>query len=300
MRRSLTPYLFLAPALVMMAVFTLLPLLAVAGLSFTEYDVLRPPVFVGVNNYVDLLTEPDFWQALGHSVIYLIVTPTLIVLSILLAIAVNRSLPAIGAFRALYYIPVVTGSVTVGIAWRWLFDTRGGLVNGALTWLGLNDFISGLGFGNAPLNWLTAPEFTLPLAMSMTIWMGVGYYMVVFLAGLQSISDDLYDAAVIDGCNGWQKHWHVSLPGLRPSIVFVAVISSLSALKVFDEIYVLTNASGGRLNSGVTIVFYLWEQAFRLQNVGYASAVALVLLVITLAFSIFNVRWLERGQEAGR
>jgi putative chitobiose transport system permease protein len=117
------------------------------------------------------------------------------------------------------------------------------------------------------------------------------------VAGLLSFPDELYDAALIDGCNNFQKHLHVSLPGLRPSIVFVAVISSLSALKVFDEIYVLTNATGGLLNSGVTMVFYLWKQAFGLQKVGYASALAIVLLVITLAFSIFNVRTLERGQE---
>jgi putative chitobiose transport system permease protein len=131
----------------------------------------------------------------------------------------------------------------------------------------------------------------------MTTWMGVGYYMVVFLAGLQAISEDLYDAARIDGCNAFQKHWNVSVPGLRPSIVFVAVISSLSALKVFDEIYVLTNGTGGILNSGVTMVFYLWKQAFRLQNVGYASALAMVLLLITLTFSIVNVRLLESREE---
>lgn len=121
--------------------------------------------------------------------------------------------------------------------------------------------------------------------------------MVIFLAALQNISEDLYDAALIDGCNRWQKHWHVSIPGIRPAIVFVAVISSLSALKVFDEIYILTNATGGVLNSGSTIVFYLWKQAFRLQNVGYASAIAMVLLIITLSFSIINVRLLEQRDD---
>jgi putative chitobiose transport system permease protein len=121
--------------------------------------------------------------------------------------------------------------------------------------------------------------------------------MVIFLAGLQAIPEDLYDAAKIDGCNAVQQHWYVSVPGLRPSIVFVAVISSLSALKVFDEIYVLTNGTGGILNSGSTMVFYLWKQAFRLQNVGYASAIAMVLLLITLTFSIVNVRLLERQDD---
>jgi len=138
----------------------------------------------------------------------------------------------------------------------------------------------------------------LPIAMLLTIWAGVGYYSVIFLAGLQNIPEELYDAARIDGCNDFQKHRHVSLPGLRPQIVFVGVISSLAALKVFDEIYVLTNRTGGILDSGVTMVFYLWQQAFELQHAGYASAIAIALLAITLIFSVFNVRILERGQDA--
>ncbi len=292
MRTSkLTPYLFLSPALLLTLIFTVYPIIAVAYFSFTDYDILRPPQFVGLANFEKLIQDDVFWKALRNSFIYLLATPIIMALSISLAIALNRRLPAIGAFRALYYVPVIVGSVTVGIAWKWLFDGTGGLVNGALLALGIMD---------KPIVWLSEPRFVLPLAMLMTIWMGVGYYMVIFLAGLQSIPEELYDAAQIDGCNNLQKHWHVSLPGLRPSIVFVAVISSLAALKVFDEIYVLTDASGGILNSGVTMVFYLWKQAFRLQHVGYASAVAVVLLIITLTLSIFNVRILERGTEPER
>jgi putative chitobiose transport system permease protein len=287
LQKTLTPYLFLLPALAFMAVFTLYPLLSVGYLSFTEYDILSPPKFVGLDNYRQLLGDKVFWLSLRNSFTYLLVTPTIVVLAMLLAIVVNRRLPAIGVFRALFYIPVITGSVAIGIAWQYLFDGAGGPANGLLIALGLIE---------RPIVFLTEPAYTLPIAMAMTTWMGVGYYMVVFLAGLQAIPTDLYDAARIDGCNEVQKHWYVSVPSLRPSIVFVAVISSLSALKVFDEIYVLTNASGGMLNSGVTMVFYLWKQAFKLQNVGYASALAMVLLAITLAFSIFNVRLLERGE----
>ena len=148
-----------------------------------------------------------------------------------------------------------------------------------------------------PIQWLATPSLVLPIAMLLTIWAGVGYYSVIFLAGLQNIPEELYDAARIDGCNDFQKHRYVSLPGLRPQIVFVAVISSLAALKVFDEIYVLTNRTGGILDSGVTMVFYLWKQAFQLEHAGYASAIAIALLAITLVFSIFNVRILERGDE---
>lgn len=289
LRRQVTPYLFLLPALAFMATFTIYPLFTVGYLSFTEYDILQPPVFIGFDNYIELFQDDVFWISLRNSFIYLLVTPVIIALAIALAIVVNRRLRAIGVFRALYYIPVITGSVAIGIAWQFLFDGSGGPINGLLVALGLVE---------RPIVFLTEPRFTLPIAMAMTTWMGVGYYMVVFLAGLQSISEDLYDAARIDGCNNLQKHFYVSLPGLRPSIVFVAVISSLSALKVFDEIYVLTNGTGGILNSGVTMVFYLWKQAFKLQNVGYASAIAVVLLAITLAFSIANVRLLERREDA--
>ena len=288
-RLSLTPYLFLAPALLVIAVFVLYPIVAVVYYSFTDYSIVTPPEWIGLKNYQQLVQDPIFWQALRHSFIYLLVTPTLILLCILLAIVVNRKLPGINIFRALYYIPVISGSIAVGIAWRLMLDTNG-LLNGILISVGIL---------KEPVQWLAEPAYTLPIAMLLTTWMGLGYYMMIFLAGLQNISEELYDAALIDGCNAWQKHWHVSFPGLRPQITFVAVISSLAALEVFNEILILFGPLGGVLNSGVTMVFYLWRQAFRLQHAGMASAIALVLLVITLAFSIVNIRYLERGTEAG-
>lgn len=284
---NLTPYLFLAPALLIIGVFILYPILAVVYYSFTDFNIVTPPVWTGLKNYVQLWNDEVFWLALRNSFVYLLVTPILIVLCILLAIAVNRKLPGINAFRAIYYVPVISGSIAVGYAWRMLFDTNG-FINGVLVSLGLIQ---------EPIQWLAEPALTLPLAMSLTIWLGLGYYMMIFLAGLQNIPEELYDAALIDGCNAFQKHWHVSLPGLRPQIVFVAVISSLAAIEVFNEIYTLTGGLGGILNSGVTMVFYLWKQAFRLQHAGYAASIAMVLLVITLLFSIVNIRSLERGAE---
>jgi putative chitobiose transport system permease protein len=285
-RSSPTPYLFLAPALLLLGVFVLYPIVAVVAFSFTEYDIVRPPVPVGLDNYERLLGDDTFWLALTHSVVYLIVTPILIVLSIMLAIVVNRALRGIHIYRALYFVPAVSGSIAIGLSWTWLFD-RNGFVNSALLTLGVIE---------TPVQWLATPSLVLPIAMLLTIWAGVGYYSVIFLAGLQNIPEELYDAARIDGCSDFQKHRYVSLPGLRPQIVFVAVISSLAALKVFDEIYVLTSRTGGILDSGVTIVFYLWRQAFELGNAGYASAIAIALLAATLVFSIVNVRILERGQ----
>jgi putative chitobiose transport system permease protein len=288
-RSSLTPYLFLAPALLVIAVFVLYPIGAVVYYSFTEYNIMTPPEWVGLRNYQQLLKDDIFWAAMGHSFIYLLVTPILICLSILLAITVNRKLPGIQAFRALFFIPVVSGSIAVGIAWRLMWDTNG-IINGILL---------SLGSIQEPIQWLAEPAYTLPIAMALTTWLGLGYYMMIFLAGLQNIPEELYDAAVIDGCNGWQKHWYVSIPGLRPQITFVAVVSSLAALQVFNEIFTLTGSLGGVLNSGVTMVFYLWRKAFRLNQAGMASAIAMVLLVITLVFSIINMRFLERGTEEG-
>lgn len=286
---SLTPYLFLSPALLVIAVFVLYPIFAVIYYSFTDYNIITPPVWVGLKNYQQLFREPVFWKALGNSFTYLLVTPILIFLCIILAIIVNRKLPGINIFRALYYIPVVSGIVAVGISWKLILDTNG-LLNGLLLTLG---------WIKEPVQWLAEPGYTMPIAMLVTIWMGLGYYMMIFLAGLQNIPEELYDAALIDGCNNWQKHWHISLPGLRPQITFVAIISSLAAIEVFIEIFVLYGPSGGVLNSGVTMVLYLWRQAFRLHHAGMASAVAIVLLVITLAFSVINIRFLERGTEAG-
>ncbi|HEX7223623.1 MAG TPA: sugar ABC transporter permease [Candidatus Limnocylindrales bacterium] len=286
-RLSATPYLFLAPALLLIGVFVVYPILSVVYYSFTDYSISTPPVWIGTENYEKLMGDPTFWLALTHSLVYLVVTPILIVLAIGLAIIVNRRLRGIHVFRALYYVPAVSGTIAIGISWRWLFDTNG-LVNSVLLSLGLID---------RPVQWLAEPAAILPIAMLLTIWAGVGYYSVIFLAGLQNINEDLYDAARIDGCSDLQKHRYVSIPGLRPQIVFVAVISSLAALKVFDEIYVLTNRTGGILDSGTTVVFYLWEQAFRLTHAGYASAIAIVLLLLTLVFSIVNVRLLERRVE---
>ena len=284
-----TPYLFLLPALLLLTVFVLYPMAAVVYYSFTDFDIVTPPVLVGLENYQKLLGDETFWLALTHSIVYLLVTPILIFLSMGLAIIVNRRLRGVSIYRALYFIPAVAGSIAIGLTWRFLFE-RSGFVNSVLEWLGIIQ---------EPIQWLATPALTLPLAMLLTIWAGVGYYAVIFLAGIQNIPEELYDAARIDGANDWQKHLHVTLPGLRPQVIFVFIISSLAALKVFDEIYVLTNRTGGILDSGVTMVFYLWKQAFQLNHAGYASAIAMALLLVTLVFSIVNVRILERRDEGG-
>src|SRR3954469_22679155 len=211
-----TPYLFLGPAVALIGVFVVYPILAVFYYSFTDYDIVRPPVFIGLDNFRRLLGDETFWLALTHSFVYLLVTPTIIALSIVLAIVVNRRLRGIHIFRALYFVPAVSGSIAIGLSWRWLFD-RNGFINGVL---------ESVGVIHTPIQWLAEPGLVLPIAMLLTIWAGIGYYAVIFLAGLQNIPEELYDAARIDGCSDVQKHWHVSLPGLRPQIVFVGGLSS--------------------------------------------------------------------------
>ena len=285
-RRNIAAYLFLAPAFAFLILFLLIPLIQVIYYSFTDFDLLTPPVWAGLNNYSRLLQDPQFWGALGRSFLYLLVTPILIVLSIILAIIVNRQLRGITLYRALYYVPVVISAVAIGMIFDFVFAEPAGLINGLLRQFGLID---------RPIHFLTDPNLILPSIMTVTVWRGIGYYMVMFLAGLQSIPEELYEAAAIDGANRLQQHLYVTVPMLRPVITFVAIISSISALRAFDEIFILTNGTGGLLDAGLTAIFYLYRQAFDFLNIGYAAAIAVVFTIITMIFSVINLRFLERG-----
>ena len=178
------------------------PIIAVIYYSFTDYDIVRPPVWVGLENFQNLFADSTFWLALTHSFVYLLVTPILIVLSIALAIVVNRQLRGIHIYRALYFVPAVSGSIAIGLSWRWLFERTGFI----------NSMLLSLGWISEPVQWLATPALVLPIAMLLTIWAGFGYYAVIFLAGLQNIPEELYDAAVIDGATNFQKHRYVTHP----------------------------------------------------------------------------------------
>lgn len=286
-RRTFVAYLFLTPAFIFLIVFLFLPLLQVVYFSLTDYDLLTPPVWNDFSNYSRVFSDGLFWQALGRSFVYLLVTPVLIVLSIVLAIIVNRPLRAITFFRALYYVPVVISAIAIGMIFEFVFAERG-LINGVLQSSNLIE---------RPIRFLTEPSLILPSIMTVTVWRGIGYYMVMFLAGLQSIPEELYEAAAIDGANKFQQHLYVTVPMLRPVITFVAVISSISALRAFDEIFILTNGTGGLLDSAVTAIFYLYREAFRFRNIGYAAAVAVIFTAITLVFSLINLYFLEKGDK---
>nr|WP_290222092.1 sugar ABC transporter permease [Trichocoleus desertorum] len=285
-RQQLTPYLFLLPALIVLSLTVFWPALQAFYLSFTrfEYDLTQPPQWAGFSNLQRLWTDPVFWQTLRNTVLYLVcVVPILVVAPLGLAILVNQKLRGIRWFRVAFYTPVVISMVVAGIAWRWLYADNGLL----------NQFLKALGMTEG-IPWLTSPRFALFSVMAVTIWKGLGYYMVIYLAGLQSIPADLYEAAAIDGSDGIKKHWDITVPLMQPYLFLVAVISSISATKVFEEIYIMTQ--GGPRNSSKTIVYYLYEQAFQNLEMSYACTIGLVLFLIILSLSIVRL-WIG-GQES--
>lgn len=278
--RSLTPYLFLAPALTVLGLTVFWPAIQALYLSFTSYgfDVTQSPLWIGLENFQDLLGDRTFWITVKNTLLYLIgVVPILAILPLLLAILVNQKLLGIRWFRVAYYTPVVISMVVAGIAWRWLYAENGLF----------NQILSGLGLVENGIPWLTSPALALPSVMLVTIWKGLGYYMVIYLAGLQTIPTDLYEAAAIEGSDGWRKHWDITFPLMRPYIFLVTVISAIAATKVFEEIYIMTQ--GGPLNSSKTIVYYVYELAFQELELSYACTVGLALFLVILTLSILRL-----------
>ncbi|MEM7770349.1 MAG: sugar ABC transporter permease [Cyanobacteria bacterium P01_A01_bin.37] len=267
------------PALLILGLTVFWPSAQALYLSLTEYgyDITQPPEWVGLANFQRLLTDSIFWKTLGNTLLYLVVVvPILVVIPLGLAILANQALPGMRWFRVTYYAPVVISMVVAGIAWRWLYAENGLF----------NQVLEGLHLSKEGLPWLTSPNFALFSVMAVTIWKGLGYYMVIYLAGLQAIPAELYEAASIDGSDGWLKHLDITIPLMRPYLFLVAVISSISATKVFEEIYIMTR--GGPLNSSKTIVYYVYEQAFDPTNleISYACTVGLALFLIILLLSI--------------
>lgn len=274
------PYLFLLPALLLLSLTVFYPALQAFFLSFTryEYDITQPPLWIGLENFQRLLSDSVFWKTLRNTIIYLVgVVPILVTVPLGLAILVNRALPGIRWFRAAYYVPVVISMVVAGIAWRWLYAETGLF----------NQFLQALHLSKEGIPWLTSPKFALFSVMLVTIWKGLGYYMVIYLAGLQSIPQDLYEAAAIDGSVGWRKHWDITVPLMRPYLFLVAVISAISATKVFEEVYIMTQ--GGPRSSSKTLVYYVYERAFQDLEISYACTIGLVMFLLILTLSILRL-----------
>ena len=284
--RSRTAWAFLAPGLILLAISVLIPALMALVISFTRsgLDVSEPLQFIGLANIRRLLADPMFFKVLGTTLVYLVgVVPPVVLGSLALAVLVNRKLPGIHLFRAAFYTPVLVSIVVAAIAFRWLYAETG-LINGWLSALLRDGWLSALvPAGFQPIGFLTSPWLALPSVMVVTLWKGLGYYMVIFLAGLQGISADLYEAAELDGSEGWRKHLDITLPLLRPYVTLVGVISAIAATKVFEEVYLMTQ--GGPADATRTLVYYVYDQAFAELEISYACTVGLALFVLVLLLS---------------
>lgn len=279
----LIPLVFLLPACSLIGALVIYPAMQALWLSFTNFNMITPSHWVGADNYRRLAADPFFWSALRNSLLYLIVVvPLLVMVPIVIAVLVNRAIPGVRLFRALFYLPVVTSLVISSLIWKWVYEEKG-LLNYLLLKTGLVD---------NPVAFLTDPANALFAVMAVTVWSGIGYYMVIYLAGLQAIPRHLYEVADVEGVTPLQQFLHITLPLLRPSMAVVAVMSSIAAMKVFEEIYVMTQ--GGPMDASKTLVYFIYETAFSEFEMGLASAAGMVLFAITLVLSLVNLRLLRR------
>jgi multiple sugar transport system permease protein len=277
-------WLFLAPALLLIFIFFFLPVLASLVLSVTDFDIYaiaNPPTtrFVGLANYVKLLHDPEFWTALKNTFYFAIVGgPLTIAVSLGAALLLNARLVRFKSFfRTIYFTPFVTTLVAVAIVWRYLYHTRYGLLNYALGHIGIG-----------PIDWLGNPHWAMPAIIFMSVWKNFGYNMLIFIAGLQAIPQDLYDAAEIDGAGPMGRFFNVTLPLLGPTLLFVGVITMIGYFQLFSEPYVMTQ--GGPLRSTTSVVLMMYEEGFRWWRMGYAAAIAFVLFIVILLATLLQFR----------
>lgn len=278
------PYLFLLPAAVVLVIFFFIPFFQTFLLSFLDYSHnIYKPEFIGLENYINLFKNPIFYKVLWNTFIYLFVAvPILAIFPLFLAILINQKIKGVTLYKILIYLPVIVSIVVAAIAFKWLYADQG-ILNYLVTKLGMES-----------IGWLTDPNYALYSVIIVTIWKGIGYYMIIYLAALMSVPKELYEACDIDGANFLTKHLTVTVPHIMPTIALVTTISAISAMKVFAEIYVMTK--GGPLNSSKTIVYYIYERAFENLDLGFASAMAVVLLIIVMIFSLTNILCFERNK----
>ena len=289
-QRSLVGWVFAAPALIVIGVFFGLPVLSALALSLTDFDLyaladLHNLRFNGLGNYIDLLQTPMFWKSLGNTAYFVVLgVPLSIALSLAAALLLNAPASRFKAlFRTALFAPVVTTLVAVAVIWRYLFHTRYGLVNWGLGQIGIN-----------PVDWLGDPRWAMPTIILFAVWKNFGYNMVIFLAGLQAIPKDLYEAARIDGATRWQQFLHITLPMLGPVLLVVGVITVSGYFQLFAEPYVMTR--GDPLQSTVSVLYFMFEEGFKWWNLGRASAVAFLLFLIILAVTTLMLRFGKRKE----
>ncbi|MBM4162281.1 MAG: sugar ABC transporter permease [Ignavibacteria bacterium] len=277
--KAAVPYLFLLPALLFLALFALLPMGQIFYYSLLNYSAFGPSEFVGAGNFVRLVNDGNFWWTLANSFLLVLVTPVIMVVALSLALLVRREVRIGKPFRLLFFLPVITPIVIVGIIWRWIFAEEIGMLNYLLSLFSL-----------PPVHWLTDYPTTTVSIMIVTLWRGAGYYMMVFLAGLAVIPREVEEASMIDGAGWLQQTVHITIPLLKPTLTLVFVVSSTAAIKMFTEVYTIIP---GAPIANKTLVVYLYQQAFERFDFGYGSAIAVVLFLLTIAFSYANVRLME-------
>lgn len=284
--RPYTPWLFLLPGLAVVLMFSVFPFLNMIVLAFTDADALGGGQFTGADNFVRMVDDPKFWIAARNSTLYLFgVVPPLVLLPLLLAMLVRKQVPGITFFRTAFFTPVIASAVVVGLIWTWLLDSRG-LVNSVVEAL-----------GGARIPFLTDSWLLLVSSMAVTVWKGLGYYMVIYLAALANVPNDLHEAAQVDGAGPIRRFVSVTVPALRPTMVLVAALSAVNGFRVFAEIYLLSGGSGGPGGASTTLVMLIQQTGIGLTGeVGYASALSLVLFVVTLGLLLITLR-LNRKED---
>jgi len=276
-KEAIWGYIFILPNLVLVLIFTLIPVLFAFGVSLTDWSLLSKPEFVGLQNYTKIYIDPVAHTTFKNTLVFTALSvPLRIILPLFLAVALNQKVRGLAVYRTAYYLPVITASVAVSMVFLWILDTNFGLLNRAL-----------MAFGLHPVGWLTDPDVALFSIVLVTIWRGLGFNMIIFLAALQDVPADLYDVADIDGANGLQKFIYLTIPLISPSIFFTLITGVIDSFQSFDLVYNMTD--GGPARSTYLIGYYIWRQAFDYLHMGYGAALAYILFFVILLITV--VQW---------
>ena len=280
---KVVPYLYILPNMILFMVFMIIPVFMALYYSFMDWKGIGVPVFTGLENYQWLFTDDTFWKSLWNTAYYTLATvPFIMVLALFLAMLLNMALPLKGVFRAAIYLPAVVSTVVVGMIFTWLFQDQVGLINYLLNLLGIES-----------IQWANDPKFAMIMLVAATIWQRTGYNMVIYLAGLQGISQEYYEAAIVDGASNWQRFRYLTLPLLKTTHVFVMITCIIHSFRSFDLVYTMTK--GGPLNSTKTMVMYIYELAFTRSQFGRASAAGVALFTIMVVLTA--VRFMNNKAE---
>ena len=280
---KVVPYLYILPNMILFMVFMIIPVFMALYYSFMDWKGIGDPVFTGLENYQWLFTDDTFWKSLWNTAYYTLATvPFIMVLALFLAMLLNMALPMKGGFRAAIYLPAVVSTVVVGMIFTWLFQDQVGLINYLLNLLGIES-----------IQWANDPKFAMIMLVAATIWQRTGYNMVIYLAGLQGISQEYYEAAIVDGASNWQRFRYLTLPLLKTTHVFVMITCIIHSFRSFDLVYTMTK--GGPLNSTKTMVMYIYELAFTRSQFGRASAAGVALFTIMVVLTA--VRFMNNKAE---